>query len=54
MRSYFVYVIELDIDVSKSKKFPFRNPNYLINSKCFYVAQSSNKPTIKFEQHKED
>ena len=53
MRSFFVYVIELDISVSKSKKFLSRNPNYLINSKCFYVGQSSRKPAIRFEQHKE-
>ena len=53
MRSYFVCVIELDINLFKSRRFLSKNPNYLINSKCFYVGQSSRKPTIRFEQHKE-
>ena len=53
MSKFFVYVIELDIEVSKLKKFRLKNPNYLVKSKCFYVGQTSRKPSLRFEQHKE-
>ena len=53
MSRFYVYVIELDIEVSRLKKFRLKNPNYLINSECFYVGQSSRNPNLRFEQHKE-
>ena len=53
MSKFFVYVIELDIEVSKLTKFRLKNPNYLVKSKCFYVGQTSRKPSLRFEQHKE-
>ena len=53
MRRFYVYVIELDIEVSRLKKFRLKNPNYLVKSKCFYIGQSSRKPSLRFEQHKE-
>ena len=53
MSKFFVYIIELDIEVSKLKKFRLKNPNYLVKSKCFYVGQTSRRPSLRFEQHKE-
>ena len=51
--SYYLYVIELDKKVSKSKKFKIKNPNYIYGSKCFYVGQSARAPMLRFKQHKE-
>ena len=53
MKQYFVYVIELDPSVSSIKKFRDKNPKYLKDDPCVYVGQSSKKPHIRFEQHKE-
>ena len=53
MKQYFVYVIELDQSVADIRKFRKKNPNYLKNKTCVYVGQSSRKPTLRFEQHKE-
>jgi hypothetical protein len=50
---YFVYVIELDKEVIKSKKFRIRNPNINPRKTCFYVGQSANIPEIRFKQHKQ-
>jgi hypothetical protein len=51
---YFVYVIELDREVIKSKKFRSRNPNLNPKKACFYVGQSAHNPEIRFWQHKRD
>ena len=53
MSKFFVYIIELDIEVSKLKKFRLKNPNYLVKSKCFYVGQTSRRASLRFEEHKE-
>ena len=53
MRQYFVYVIELDQSVADIKKFRAKNPNYVKGIACVYVGQSSRKPSLRFEQHKE-
>ncbi len=50
---YFVYVIELDKEVLKSKKFRIRNPNMNPRKVCFYVGQSAHMPLIRFKQHKQ-
>ena len=50
---YYVYVIELDKEVLKSKKFIVRNPNVNPKKACFYVGQSAHEPEIRFRQHKE-
>ena len=50
---YYVYVIELEKNVSNLKKFRSRNPLYLRNSGCVYVGQSIREPSLRFEQHKE-
>jgi len=53
MRKYYVYVIELEQSVSDIKKFRDKNPKYFKGDPCVYVGQSSKKPHIRFEQHKE-
>jgi len=50
--SYYIYIIELDKEVLKSKKFRLRNPNMNPKKVCFYVGQSAHKPEIRFKQHK--
>jgi len=53
MKRYYVYVIELDSSVTDLKKFRDKNPKYVKGNGCVYVGQSSRKPTVRFEQHKE-
>ena len=53
MKSYYVYVIELDPVVADLQKFRAKNPKYIKGNGCVYVGQSSRKPEIRFEQHKE-
>jgi len=50
---YNVYVIKLDKDVLKSKKFGERNPNLNPRRPCFYVGQTSHDPVTRFDQHKQ-
>jgi predicted GIY-YIG superfamily endonuclease len=50
---YNVYVIELDKEVLKSKKFREKNPNLKLKRACFYVGQTSHDPATRFKQHKE-
>ena len=49
---YNVYVIKLDKEVLKSKKFRERNPNLNSRRACFYVGQTSHDPDTRFMQHK--
>lgn len=51
--SYNIYIIELDKEVLKSKKFRERNPSMNTKKACFYVGQSVHKPDIRFKQHKD-
>ena len=53
MKQYYVYVIELDQSVLEIKKFRDKNPKCFKGDPCVYVGQSSKKPNIRFEQHKE-
>ena len=53
MANYYVYVIELDPKVAGLRKFRVKNPKYIKGNGCVYVGQSSKKPEIRFEQHKE-
>ena len=50
---YYVYVIELDSKVADLRKFRLKNPKYIKGNGCVYVGQSSKKPEVRFEQHKE-
>ena len=51
--AFNVYVIELDKEVIKSKKFRDRNPYLKPNKACFYVGQTCHDPITRFKQHKE-
>ena len=53
MQQYFVYVIELEQVVADVRKFRTENPKYIKGNACVYVGQSSRKPSLRFEQHKE-
>jgi len=46
-----IYVIELNKEVLKRKKFLKANPNYIPGKDCYYVGFSSKTPEIRFEQH---
>ena len=49
---YNVYVIKLDKEVIKSKKFREKNPNMKPKLACYYVGQTSHDPITRFKQHK--
>jgi hypothetical protein len=49
---YNVYVIELDKEVLKSRKFRKRNPYMNPKLTCYYVGQTNHNPNIRFKQHK--
>ena len=53
MKTYYLYVIELEQEVSGLKKFKGKNPHYIEGKECLYVGQSSRKPELRFDQHKE-
>ena len=53
MAKYYIYVIELDPVVADHQKFRQKNPRYIKGNGCVYVGQSSRKPELRFEQHKE-
>jgi len=49
---YYVYVINLDKEVRRSKKFRDYNPKMKRRKTCLYVGQTSHDPKIRFQQHK--
>jgi len=51
--AYYLYVIELDKEVSKSVKFRNKSPNFIFGKRCFYVGQSAKAPMLRFKQHKD-
>lgn len=50
--AYYVYVIKLDKEVRKSKKFRDRNPQMKSRKPCLYVGQTCRDPETRFQQHK--
>ena len=50
--SYYVYVIELDKEVGKIKKFRIKNLNTLWKS-MFLCWSTARAPLLRFKQHKE-
>ena len=50
---YYVYVIELDKKVLKSKRFKNHNLNLDPDKPCFYVGQTCRDPDTRFKQHKD-
>ncbi len=53
MSTHNIYVIELDKEVLKKKKFREANPDYVDSSPCVYVGMTSKSPEERFKQHKE-
>ena len=53
MSTHNIYVIELDKEVLKKKKFREANPDYVDSSPCVYVGMTSKSPEERFTQHKE-
>jgi hypothetical protein len=51
---YNVYIIELDKEVLKSRKFRKRNPHMNPKLTCYYVGQTTHDPIVRFKQHKEN
>jgi predicted GIY-YIG superfamily endonuclease len=51
--AYNVYVIKLDKEVLKLKKFRERNPHLNPRRSCFYVGQTIHDPYTRFKQHKQ-
>ena len=51
--SFYVYVIELNSEVQKSRKFKSHNPKMKEKKPCVYVGQSYHDPFTRFKQHKE-
>ena len=52
MAEFYVYVIGLDKEVLKHKKFRERNPDYNEDKPCVYVGQSAHPPEKRFANHK--
>jgi len=50
---YYVYVIELDKEVLKSRKFRNHNPQLNPGKSCFYVGQTCHNPENRFRQNKD-
>tara|TARA_Y100000768_G_scaffold332535_1_gene272195 strand:+ start:413 stop:730 length:318 start_codon:yes stop_codon:yes gene_type:complete len=50
---YYLYVIELEKQVGKLKKFRKKSPDFIFGNRCFYVGQSAKAPMLRFKQHKE-
>ena len=51
--TYNVYVIKLDKEVLKFKKFREKNPRLNPRRTCFYVGQTTHDPVTRFKQHKQ-
>mgnify|MGYP001227279548 CR=1 FL=1 len=49
---YNVYVIELDKDILKVKKFRDANPDYKEGKPCVYVGRTARTPKERLAQHK--
>ena len=43
---YYLYVIELDKQVGKLKKFRQQSPDFIFGYRCFYVGQSAKAPRL--------
>ena len=49
--AYSIYVIGLNKDVLKEKKFRDANPNYIEGKPCVYVGSTSKTPEKRFKEH---
>ncbi len=48
---YHIYVIELDPDIRKNKKFMQKNLRYHSGKACLYIGSTSHTPECRFSQH---
>ena len=48
-----VYVIALDLEVMKDKRFREGNPNYVEGKPCVYVGMTGRTPDERFQQHRD-
>ena len=53
LRNTSVYVIALDLEAMKDKKFREANPNYVEGKPCVYVGRTGRTPDERFQQHKD-
>jgi|TARA_B100000809_G_scaffold198213_1_gene197982 hypothetical protein len=53
MSTHNIYVIELDKEVLKKRRFKEANPDYVEGKPCVYVGMTSKSPEDRFNQHKE-
>lgn len=49
--NYHLYVIELDYELTKNKKFMKQNPHYKNGMDCLYVGSTSHTCVCRFKQH---
>ena len=48
---YHLYVIELDFELTKNKRFMRKNPHYKKGNDCLYVGSTSHTCECRFKQH---
>jgi len=51
--NYHLYVVELDYELIKNKKFIKQNPGYKNDMDCLYVGSTSHTCQCRFKQHRE-
>jgi hypothetical protein len=51
-KTYSIYVIELNPNVLKIKKFREKNPDYIEGKPCVYVGYTDKTPEERFAEHK--
>lgn len=49
--AYHLYVIELDYELTKNKRFMAKNPRYRNGNDCLYVGSTSHTCVCRFKQH---
>lgn len=50
-KHYHLYVIELDFQLTKNKRFMQKNPHYKWDMDCLYVGSTSHTCYCRFKQH---
>ena len=51
MKTFSIYVIELDKSILNLKKFRLENPEYIVGKPCVYVGYTSKTPEERFKEH---
>lgn len=51
-KRFNVYVIALDLDVMKDRRFREANARYIEGKPCVYVGMTGRTPDERFEQHR--